>query len=198
MKELRSSASGDLRVLFAFDPRRTQILLIGGNKEGAQAPTEAPAGEAPAAEAAAPTKEAKLDGIKDILTQILGQLNGEKPTEKQAGSEEAPTGEVPAEEVPAEEVPAEGAPAEGINDKKDLIKELLSLIEGDLTAEKSGEGEVTGDPATVEAPAGDDKMSAVTDLLEQIKGKLGGEEGGKSEQFGGTNGSDIKKMFGIL
>ena len=35
MKELRASASGDLRVLFAFDPRRHAILLIGGNKEGA-------------------------------------------------------------------------------------------------------------------------------------------------------------------
>lgn len=35
MKELRASATGDLRVLFAFDPRRHAILLIGGNKDGA-------------------------------------------------------------------------------------------------------------------------------------------------------------------
>lgn len=34
MKELRASSDGDLRVLFAFDPRRTAILLIGGNKSG--------------------------------------------------------------------------------------------------------------------------------------------------------------------
>jgi hypothetical protein len=33
MKELRSR-SGNLRVLFAFDPRRTAILLIGGDKTG--------------------------------------------------------------------------------------------------------------------------------------------------------------------
>ena len=33
MKELRPPAT-HLRVLFAFDPRRTAILLIGGNKEG--------------------------------------------------------------------------------------------------------------------------------------------------------------------
>jgi hypothetical protein len=34
MKELRVSAGGSLRVLFAFDPRRHAILLIGGNKSG--------------------------------------------------------------------------------------------------------------------------------------------------------------------
>jgi hypothetical protein len=34
MKELRCSERGDLRVLFAFDPRRTAILLLGGNKAG--------------------------------------------------------------------------------------------------------------------------------------------------------------------
>ncbi len=34
MKELRASASGALRILFAFDPIRNAILLIGGNKEG--------------------------------------------------------------------------------------------------------------------------------------------------------------------
>lgn len=33
MKELRPPA-GNLRVLFAFDPRRTAILLIGGDKTG--------------------------------------------------------------------------------------------------------------------------------------------------------------------
>lgn len=32
MKELRSSSDGHLRVLFAFDPHRTAILLLGGNK----------------------------------------------------------------------------------------------------------------------------------------------------------------------
>lgn len=34
MKELRASSDGALRVLFAFDPRRTALLLIGGNKSG--------------------------------------------------------------------------------------------------------------------------------------------------------------------
>jgi hypothetical protein len=34
MKELRVSAQGKLRVLFAFDPRRTAILLLGGDKTG--------------------------------------------------------------------------------------------------------------------------------------------------------------------
>lgn len=34
MKELRVSKGGDLRVLFAFDPRRTAILLLGGDKTG--------------------------------------------------------------------------------------------------------------------------------------------------------------------
>lgn len=34
MKELRCSADGSLRVLFIFDPRRTAILLLGGNKTG--------------------------------------------------------------------------------------------------------------------------------------------------------------------
>lgn len=34
MKELRASADGALRVLFAFDPHRSAILLIGGNKTG--------------------------------------------------------------------------------------------------------------------------------------------------------------------
>lgn len=34
MKELRVSAEGHLRVLFAIDPRRTVILLLGGNKTG--------------------------------------------------------------------------------------------------------------------------------------------------------------------
>jgi hypothetical protein len=34
MKELRASSNGSLRVLFAFDPRRSAILLIGGNKTG--------------------------------------------------------------------------------------------------------------------------------------------------------------------
>lgn len=32
MKELRVSEAGQLRVLFAFDPRRTAILLLGGDK----------------------------------------------------------------------------------------------------------------------------------------------------------------------
>jgi hypothetical protein len=32
MKELRADKGGSLRVLFAFDPRRSAILLIGGNK----------------------------------------------------------------------------------------------------------------------------------------------------------------------
>lgn len=34
MKELRASAGGALRVLFAFDPRRHAILLLGGDKTG--------------------------------------------------------------------------------------------------------------------------------------------------------------------
>jgi hypothetical protein len=35
MKELRGSVDGkQLRVLYAFDPRRTAILLIGGDKHG--------------------------------------------------------------------------------------------------------------------------------------------------------------------
>jgi hypothetical protein len=34
MKELRASRSGVLRVLFAFDPRRHAILLLGGDKSG--------------------------------------------------------------------------------------------------------------------------------------------------------------------
>jgi len=35
MKELRTQSSGNpLRTLFAFDPRRKAILLIGGNKTG--------------------------------------------------------------------------------------------------------------------------------------------------------------------
>ena len=34
MKELRASSDGALRVLFAFDPRRTAILLLSGNKSG--------------------------------------------------------------------------------------------------------------------------------------------------------------------
>ena len=33
MKELRSRG-GHLRILFAFDPRRTAILLVGGDKRG--------------------------------------------------------------------------------------------------------------------------------------------------------------------
>lgn len=32
MKELRCSSDGALRVLFAFDPRREAILLLGGDK----------------------------------------------------------------------------------------------------------------------------------------------------------------------
>ena len=35
MKELRTQSKGDpLRTFFAFDPRRSAILLIGGNKTG--------------------------------------------------------------------------------------------------------------------------------------------------------------------
>ena len=34
MKELRASQGGALRVLFAFDPRRQAILLLGGDKSG--------------------------------------------------------------------------------------------------------------------------------------------------------------------
>lgn len=34
MKELRCSSDGALRVLFAFDPRRQAILLLGGDKSG--------------------------------------------------------------------------------------------------------------------------------------------------------------------
>jgi hypothetical protein len=34
MKELRCSSDGALRVLFAFDPRREVILLVGGDKSG--------------------------------------------------------------------------------------------------------------------------------------------------------------------
>lgn len=35
MKELRTQSKGDpLRTFFAFDPRRTAILLIGGDKTG--------------------------------------------------------------------------------------------------------------------------------------------------------------------
>ena len=34
MKELRCSSDGALRVLFAFDPRRQAVLLIGGDKTG--------------------------------------------------------------------------------------------------------------------------------------------------------------------
>ncbi len=34
MKELRVSKGGALRVLFAFDPRRNAILLLGGDKSG--------------------------------------------------------------------------------------------------------------------------------------------------------------------
>lgn len=34
MKELRASKGGALRILFAFDPRRHVILLLGGDKSG--------------------------------------------------------------------------------------------------------------------------------------------------------------------
>ncbi|MBK9180146.1 MAG: type II toxin-antitoxin system RelE/ParE family toxin [Acidimicrobiales bacterium] len=34
MKELRAARGGALRVLFCFDPRRTAILLLGGDKSG--------------------------------------------------------------------------------------------------------------------------------------------------------------------
>src|SRR5665811_183813 len=34
MKELRAAQEGSLRVLFAFDPRRHAILLLGGDKAG--------------------------------------------------------------------------------------------------------------------------------------------------------------------
>jgi hypothetical protein len=34
MKELRVSKAGALRVLFAFDPRRHAMLLLGGDKSG--------------------------------------------------------------------------------------------------------------------------------------------------------------------
>lgn len=34
MKELRCSSDGSLRVLFAFDPRREAVLLMGGDKSG--------------------------------------------------------------------------------------------------------------------------------------------------------------------
>jgi len=34
LKELRASSGGALRVLFAFDPRRHAILLLGGDKSG--------------------------------------------------------------------------------------------------------------------------------------------------------------------
>lgn len=34
MKELRASKGGALRVLFAFDPTRRAVLLIGGDKTG--------------------------------------------------------------------------------------------------------------------------------------------------------------------
>ena len=34
LKELRCSAGGALRILFAFDPRRCAILLLGGDKTG--------------------------------------------------------------------------------------------------------------------------------------------------------------------
>jgi hypothetical protein len=34
MKELRVSKGGAVRILFAFDPRRQAVLLIGGDKRG--------------------------------------------------------------------------------------------------------------------------------------------------------------------
>ena len=35
MRELRAQAGGDpLRILYAFDPRRTALLLLGGDKTG--------------------------------------------------------------------------------------------------------------------------------------------------------------------
>ena len=34
MKELRASKGSALRILFAFDPRRHAILLLGGDKSG--------------------------------------------------------------------------------------------------------------------------------------------------------------------
>jgi hypothetical protein len=34
MKELRVSKGGAIRILFAFDPRRQAVLLIGGDKTG--------------------------------------------------------------------------------------------------------------------------------------------------------------------
>lgn len=34
MKELRVEKQGTLRILFVFDPRRTVILLLGGDKSG--------------------------------------------------------------------------------------------------------------------------------------------------------------------
>lgn len=34
MKELRVSKGGAIRILFAFDPRRQAVLLLGGDKSG--------------------------------------------------------------------------------------------------------------------------------------------------------------------
>jgi hypothetical protein len=38
MKELRYSSAGALRVLFMFDPTRTAILLLGGDKSSGEGP----------------------------------------------------------------------------------------------------------------------------------------------------------------
>lgn len=34
MKELRVSKGGAIRIVFAFDPRRQAVLLLGGDKSG--------------------------------------------------------------------------------------------------------------------------------------------------------------------
>jgi hypothetical protein len=72
MKELRVSAAGALRVLFAFDPRRHAILLFGGDKSGTWNQWY----------------ESAVPRADDLYDEHLGQLVQEEPGQSRSSSRE--------------------------------------------------------------------------------------------------------------
>jgi small subunit ribosomal protein S16 len=93
--------------VFEKDTKKKAVLLpkeeLAAKKAKTEAPAEAPAAEAPAADAAEAT-EAPVEAAAEVV-----EAPAETPAEAPAA--EAPAAEAPAEEAPAAEAPAEEAPA---------------------------------------------------------------------------------------
>lgn len=99
--------------VFEKDTKKKAVLLpkeeLAAKKAKTEAPAEAPAAEAPAAEAAPEATEAPVEAAAEVV-EAPAEAPAETPVAEAPAEEAAPAAEAPAEEAPAAEAAEEPKP----------------------------------------------------------------------------------------